>query len=184
MNETDTKPIDLQQVASEIVAKSPGRRKRELRGNTEEMIAMRLENKSYSEIAKTQGLHVTSVYQRLSPYFKQIEQFQVNKTREADLYRFKAFEALSYITQKKLDKASAYQLALIAGAMHDHALKTEGKFDSTIDIKVINMDLAKLKEEKEGLYARLNELAQENVDNALSNKDIAPPGGEKGAALD
>jgi len=139
---------------------------------TEKLIAERLNNKTYKEIAQEYDLAPQNIWKRLVPYIDAIDNISIAKAKEGELYRFKAYEAISHITPDKLAKSSAYQLTLIASMMHDHAMKCEGTYKGDLDIALINIDLALINKEKELLYNKLKTVCS-------TQAHAGTPGGEK-----
>jgi len=148
---------------------------------TEKLIAERLNNKTYKEIAQEYDLAPQNIWKRLVPYIDAIDNISIAKAKEGELYRFKAYEAISHITPDKLAKSSAYQLTLIASMMHDHAMKCEGTYKGDLDIALINIDLALINKEKELLYNKLKTVGTHAVNNTHSTPVIyaGTTGGEK-----
>jgi len=167
------KAQDNTELARDIIRRGKKRLPRsEKKIFTEKLIAERLNNKTYKEIAQEYDLAPQNIWKRLVPYIDAIDNISIAKAKEGELYRFKAYEAISHITPDKLAKSSAYQLTLIASMMHDHAMKCEGTYKGDLDIALINIDLALINKEKELLYNKLKTVCS-------TQAHAGTPGGEK-----
>jgi len=144
---------------------------------------------SYKEIAASAGCSKQSIWERLRPYERQLPGVQARKGQEADLFRLTAWNAMSFLTPSKLQKASPYHLSLISGIMHDHALKAEGRYSGDGDLIQINLSLDEVRAKRAALLAAAPALedsaaqpqaAQPSAQGGPGEAQAPTPEGERG----
>ena len=104
---------------------------------------------TYSQIARHLDCHPSSIYQRLQHY-EITKQYIANK---ALLIRHLERKVYNAITDEKLQKANAYQLALIYAIIFDKGQLVEGKFTQHIAYADIIAAQAKAKAGLDDLIA-------------------------------
>lgn len=116
----------------------------------EKILALRRAGLSQSDIARQLKCSSSNINQRLSQY-QFYEDFRNNIDDWYELIQYRAFNA---ITDEKLAKTNAYQLALIISILEDKKRLVRGQNTARIDINTTISSIASIRKQEEVLEAR------------------------------
>lgn len=116
----------------------------------EEILRLRRNGLSQADIAKALNCHSSNISRRLEGY-EFYDNFRNNIDDFYELIQYKAFNA---ITDEKLAKTNAYQLALIISILEDKKRLVRGQNTARIDINSTICSIASIRKQEEVLEAK------------------------------
>lgn len=109
------------------------------RVNKEQAIKLRTENNlTYEAIAKIQGVDKAAIFRAIK-HLVPTEQTRSFISNRADILAHQQYRLLSFVTDGKLRKASAYQLIGSAGLLYDKERLERGQATEITDYRAINL---------------------------------------------
>ena len=116
----------------------------------EMILRLRRSGLSQSDIARTLNCHITNISKRLAVY-EFYDNFRDNIDDFYELLQHRAFNA---ITDAKLEKTSAYQLALIISILEDKKRLVRGQNTARIDINSTICSIDTIRKQEQVLEAK------------------------------
>lgn len=119
---------------------------------------------TYEEIGKLFGVGATTVLHQVQTYINDGINLDFFKQHRADIFASKQAQILKSLSQKKIEKATAYQLTGMMGILYDKERLERGQSTQNIAYADMSREMKDMDKEIKALEADLGELSTGEIE--------------------